>query len=44
MTNADYIRSMGDNELSYLLCSTGWMLGEEKECCEWLQQKYEEDL
>lgn len=38
MTNADKIRSMSDEELSKLLCCTGWRMIEQKECLEWLQQ------
>ena len=43
MTNADRIRAMSDEELSKLLCCTGWRMIERKECLEWLQQPAEED-
>ena len=43
MTNADRIRSMSDEELAKLLCATGWRMGEEQECTEWLHQKEQED-
>lgn len=38
LTNADLIRCMNDDQLSSLLCSTGWRLHEQKECLKWLKQ------
>lgn len=42
-TNADRIRAMSDEELAKLLCATGWRMGEEQECTEWLHQKEQEE-
>ena len=43
MTNADRIRAMSDEELSKLLCCTGWRMFEYKECLEWLQRPAREE-
>lgn len=37
-TIADMIRSLSDSQLAYILCSTGWMMSEQKRCLEWLKQ------
>lgn len=42
ITNADFIRNMTNEELSTLLCSTGWRLNESKKCLEWLKCEKEE--
>ena len=41
-TNAQKIRAMSDEELTKLLCCTGWRMFEQKECLEWLQRPVEE--
>ena len=40
--NGDAIRSMSNSELAKLLCSSGWMLHEIKECKAWLERAAEE--
>ena len=40
--NGDVIRSMSNSELAKLLCSSGWMLHEIKECEAWLERPAEE--
>ena len=43
LSNADRIRAMSDEELAKLLCATGWRMGEEQKCTEWLHQKEQEN-
>ena len=43
MSNADRIRTMGDEELAKLLCIYDWRLGEMDECLAWLKQPAEEE-
>lgn len=43
LSNADRIRTMGDEELAKLLCIYDWRLGEMDECLAWLKQPAEED-
>ena len=40
-TDAARSRAMSDEELSKLLCCTGWTMIEQKECLEWLKQPAE---
>ena len=40
-TNAQKIRGTSDEELTKLLCCTGWRMFEQKECLEWLQMPAE---
>lgn len=44
ITNADRIRAMSDEELSKLLCCTGWQMSEYEDCLDWLQQPAEEGV
>lgn len=42
----DKIRKMDNKEIAFLLCSQGWLLGDEKECEDWLnsvEDLYEKD-
>lgn len=41
MTNAEYIKSMDDEQLADLLCIIGWKMEEKELCLEWLKSNHE---